>query len=162
MCFILSYLEIYDTEVWVSWEIGTQTHALIEYDWADLSVFSPGASSNVDSSSFAKSDVRTIVDRVVDARAVGQTTFWKDAAVGDPASIGVANLFVYATDSQPKYVQAAQSELDFLLNDAPRSDDGAISHRGDQVQLWADFISMAPPFIAYFGESLSLPSLAYQ
>jgi len=46
---------------------------------------------------------------------------------------------------------AASEQLKYLLEVAPRAPNGAISHREDQVQLWADFIYMAPPFIAYYG-----------
>jgi rhamnogalacturonyl hydrolase YesR len=34
---------------------------------------------------------------------------------------------------------------------ALRAPNGAISQRVSQVQLWADFVYMAPPFIAYYG-----------
>lgn len=49
------------------------------------------------------------------------------------------------------YATAASEQLDYLLNVAPRAPNGAISHRASQVQLWSDFIYMAPPFIAYYG-----------
>jgi rhamnogalacturonyl hydrolase YesR len=51
---------------------------------------------------------------------------------------------------------------------APRASNGAISHRTSQVQLWADFVYMAPPFIAYYGalkwghEGESLLQIAYE
>jgi len=51
---------------------------------------------------------------------------------------------------------------------APRASNGAISHRESQVQLWSDFVYMAPPFIAYYGalkcghESKSLLHTAYE
>ncbi|KAG9041159.1 hypothetical protein FS837_012652, partial [Tulasnella sp. UAMH 9824] len=48
--------------------------------------------------------------------------------------------------------------MDFLLNQAPRTDDGAISHRSERVQLWSDFIYMAPPFMAYYA-ALSQPNI---
>jgi rhamnogalacturonyl hydrolase YesR len=48
---------------------------------------------------------------------------------------------------------AADAQLNYLLNVIPRTSDGAISQRvpPQPVQLWADFMSMAPPFIAYYG-----------
>ncbi|KAH8979938.1 Six-hairpin glycosidase-like protein [Lactarius hatsudake] len=52
------------------------------------------------------------------------------------------------------FADAAASQLDYLLNVAPRAPNGAISHRVSQVQLWADFVYMAPPFIAYYGALL--------
>jgi rhamnogalacturonyl hydrolase YesR len=41
--------------------------------------------------------------------------------------------------------------LDYLLNVAPKAADGTISTRQSEVQLWSDFVYMAPPFIAYYG-----------
>jgi rhamnogalacturonyl hydrolase YesR len=41
--------------------------------------------------------------------------------------------------------------LDYLLNVAPKAADGTISTRESEVQLWSDFVYMAPPFIAYYG-----------
>jgi rhamnogalacturonyl hydrolase YesR len=50
------------------------------------------------------------------------------------------------------YAGAAQDQLDFLLSDkVPKTDDGAISHRVDELQLWSDFVYMVPPFLAYYG-----------
>ncbi|EEB99762.1 hypothetical protein MPER_00478, partial [Moniliophthora perniciosa FA553] len=51
----------------------------------------------------------------------------------------------------PMYAEAAESQLNYLLNHAPRWENGAISHRSEEAELWADFAYMAPPFIAYFG-----------
>lgn len=34
------------------------------------------------------------------------------------------------------YDRAAREQVEYLLNDVPRTDDGAISHRVEQVQLW--------------------------
>ena len=49
------------------------------------------------------------------------------------------------------FATAASDQLNYLLFNAPRTQKGAISHRTNQTQLWADFIYMAPPFIAYYG-----------
>jgi rhamnogalacturonyl hydrolase YesR len=49
------------------------------------------------------------------------------------------------------FAKAASEQLYYLLHVAPRAPNGAISHRENQVQLWSDFIYMAPPFIAYYG-----------
>lgn len=52
-----------------------------------------------------------------------------------------------------KYADAANGQLNYLLNVAPRAYNGAISQRAppEPVQVWADFMSMAPPFIGYYG-----------
>ena len=52
--------------------------------------------------------------------------------------------------NQP-YASAASDQLAYLLDVAPRAPNGAISHRASQAQLWADFVYMAPPFIAAYG-----------
>lgn len=53
--------------------------------------------------------------------------------------VGVAVLLANWTNTDSKdksFSTAAKAQLDYLLETAPRTDDGAISHRGDQVQLW--------------------------
>ena len=47
------------------------------------------------------------------------------------------------------YAAAAQRQSDHILNKAPRYENGAISHRENEAELWADFVYMAPPFLAY-------------
>lgn len=69
---------------------------------------------------------------------------------------GIGNAVLLANWTRPNlddttYSFAAGQQLSYLVNYAPRTPEGAISQRGDQVQLWADFVYMAPPFIAYFG-----------
>ncbi|KAH9828825.1 Six-hairpin glycosidase-like protein [Rhodofomes roseus] len=101
-------------------------------------------------------------------------------AAGDPASLGVAILLanwtgapnppldvpLNATDPRGvnfgqgvTYARAAAEQLEYLLTVVPRTDDGAISHRIEQVQLWADFTYMVPPFLAYYAVMTSNQSL---
>jgi rhamnogalacturonyl hydrolase YesR len=49
------------------------------------------------------------------------------------------------------YYQAAVRQSNHLRKDVPKYWNGAISHRYSQANLWADFIYMAPPFLAYHG-----------
>jgi rhamnogalacturonyl hydrolase YesR len=49
------------------------------------------------------------------------------------------------------FATAASEQLNYLLNVAPQAPNGAISQWENQVQLWADFVYMAPPFIVYYG-----------
>jgi rhamnogalacturonyl hydrolase YesR len=66
------------------------------------------------------------------------------------------------------YRVAAEEQLKYLLKVAPRASNGAISQRESQVQLWSDYVYMAPPFIAYYGalkcghEGKSLLQTAYE
>jgi len=50
--------------------------------------------------------------------------------------------------SDPSYCTACQKQADTVLS-APRWQNGAISHRTEYAALWADFVYMAPPFLAY-------------
>jgi hypothetical protein len=117
-----------------------------------------------------------------------------DGAVGDPASelfkshsflsrslsctpvcvayehvgLGVSVLlrnWTQPEDQNSSFAAAASEQLKYLQTVAPRAPNGAISQRADQVQLWADFVYMAPPFIAYYGAlqcSNSLLQEAYE
>jgi hypothetical protein len=90
-------------------------------------------------------------------RAPTEMALLRDPAVGDPASkrihcnintitlkcltlgIGGAVLLANWTKSNLSdnlYGYAASQQLRYLLDFAPRTQSGAISHRTDQVQLW--------------------------
>ncbi|GMK56851.1 hypothetical protein CspeluHIS016_0306910 [Cutaneotrichosporon spelunceum] len=80
----------------------------------------------------------------------------EDGAAGDPPSMGVTVLVAEKANpgAQIKgvsYMQAAQSQVNYLLYGVPQNDHGAISHRAASSQLWADNVYMVPPFLAYFG-----------
>lgn len=68
--------------------------------------------------------------------------------------LGVAVLlrnWTLPSDEAKPYGVAAEEQLEYLLKVAPRAPNGAISQRENQVQLWSDYVYMAPPFIAYYG-----------
>lgn len=73
----------------------------------------------------------------------GPQPLMQDGSAGDPASIGIvvllANWTGQATTDNLDYAGAATDQLDYLLENVPRSSDGAISHRTEQVQLWSVF-----------------------
>ncbi|KAI0260506.1 Six-hairpin glycosidase-like protein [Gloeopeniophorella convolvens] len=140
-----------------SWEIGTLAEALTEVEWSRLSTFAPGSVPPPPRLPWYEhaSDVLTIAEDTIDQKANGTLALADgDGSVGDPASLGQAVLLCNWTRVDlldTRFSSAAGEQLGFLLGFAPRADSGAISHREDQVQLWADFVYMAPPFIAYFG-----------
>ncbi|KAJ7449823.1 Six-hairpin glycosidase-like protein [Mycena latifolia] len=145
-----------------SWELGTRAQALLELNVPNFSVFSstglPPPTSVPSNTTSAIAPVFSIAHNVVSAlknTSVPQALIPGDGAAGDPASIGVAVLLANWTGQGAAdgldYAAAAQSQLDYLLNDVPRSSDGAISHRAAQVQLWSDSVYMVPPFLAYYG-----------
>ncbi|KAJ7466603.1 hypothetical protein B0H11DRAFT_1733172 [Mycena galericulata] len=138
----------------LSWEYGTAAEALLEMDSSLLSVFSPNPfpvltvpPAWVPALSYAVSAIVPGVDGLVAG----------DGAVGDPASLGVAAVMLGKTNAT--FAAAAQSEIDYLLEGAPRWPNGAISQRADVPELWADFMYMAPPFIAFFAADSSNASL---
>lgn len=80
------------------------------------------------------------------------TRQWKltasTGAAGDPASLGVSTILIGQTESE--YLSAAERQVNHLLDNVPRWANGAISHREANVELWADFIYMVPPTLAYW------------
>lgn len=87
-----------------------------------------------------------------------------------PSGVGIPFLIRNATlpagSPYSNYSLAATSELSFILGIQRDNLTGAISTRAppEPLQLWADFIGMAPAFIAYYGVMInnqSLVTLAY-
>lgn len=144
-----------------SWELGTRAQALTELDAPSYSVLNDSSLPPTHVASDSLADVFSIARMVVGNRSTsngdiqGPQPFIQDGAAGDPPSIGVAVLLANWTGRSSvdglDYEGAARDQLDFLLTKVPRTSDGAISHRVSEVQLWSDFVYMAPPFIAYYG-----------
>ncbi|KAL9072207.1 MAG: hypothetical protein Q9161_003680 [Pseudevernia consocians] len=130
-----------------SWEHGTAAEALIELHDPELSVFAtdpfPAAripQPTVDATPglvYAKKYIRKDEKTLIDA----------DGSSGDTAALGVFCILI--GQSITDYHTAAKREADYLLEDVPRWSNGAISHRHCYAELWADFVYMAPPFLAY-------------
>lgn len=159
-----------------SWEYGARAEVLLELNTPSYSVFSPTSlpppqqiPSNLTSS---LSDVIGIAHMIVANRSTsnrnitGPQPLMSDNATGDPASIGVAVLLANWTGQGAvdglDYAGAARDQLEFLLSNVSRTHDGAISQRTDQVQLWSDFVYMAPPFLAYYGVMMGNQSLVQE
>ncbi|KAF9647034.1 Six-hairpin glycosidase [Thelephora ganbajun] len=140
-----------------SWEVGTLTEALLEYSWPQLSVFNDAGSIPPARQLFTSNypvDVVKIATDIVEKKPNDSLALVQDGSVGDPASIGFAVILANWTrndTSDNRFSVAAGSQLNYVLSHSPHTDDGAISHRTEQVQLWSDFVYMVPPFIAYFG-----------
>ncbi|KAF5334560.1 hypothetical protein D9758_015779 [Tetrapyrgos nigripes] len=94
-----------------------------------------------------------------------------DGATGDPASLGVSAVllgrglgFGFGQGGKNKtwifeFREGARRTMEYLVGGAPRYANGAISQRADVAELWADFVYMAPPFLAYYAVSTSNLSL---
>lgn len=131
-----------------SWEFGTASEALLELYSPSLSVFSSSSAPfhgsppeyAVPALKYAKSKI------VLGTGANGLSD--GDGATGDPASLGVFAVLLGGV-----YGDAARGEVEYLLGQAPRwgNAKGAVSQRVDVPELWADFVYMAPPFLAFYG-----------
>jgi rhamnogalacturonyl hydrolase YesR len=61
--------------------------------------------------------------------------------------------------SNKTYFDAASREENSVINIAPRAWNNAISQRYGTPEQWADFVYMAPPFLAYYAVATEDPSL---
>jgi len=77
--------------------------------------------------------------------------FCEDGSAADPASLGISILLANATMPGVNYMSAVDDQNRWLFEVAPRTSDGAVSHRVSEVQLWSDFMAMVPPYLAYYG-----------
>ncbi|PPR00481.1 hypothetical protein CVT24_004536 [Panaeolus cyanescens] len=130
-----------------SWEYGTATQMLLELYNPEFSVFGarpfPVPSLDKDHVRAMEYAFRTIkLGTGYNALAAGE------GSSGDPASLGVGAVLLGKRNAT--YARAAKETVDGLLNDVPRFSNGAISHRFSVAELWADFMYMAPPFLAYY------------
>jgi rhamnogalacturonyl hydrolase YesR len=57
------------------------------------------------------------------------------------------------------YLEAASRELNYVVSVAPRAWNGAISQRYNTPEVWADFMYMVPPFLAYSAVATANTSL---
>lgn len=80
-------------------------------------------------------------------------------AVSDPASNGEVCLRAFEKTNEPYFLDGAKKMLDYLMNKAPRTEDGIICHNDvsfhegfTKYQLWVDGMYMVPPFLAVMGE----------
>ncbi|KAF5335762.1 hypothetical protein D9611_009663 [Ephemerocybe angulata] len=151
-----------------SWELGTRAQAILELNATRYSVFD---GSKLPPPSDVPSDLSDALNPYFSI-ASGIMANWTgkpgdqplalmvDGSAADPASNGATMLLANWTRQRlpdgvadgVDYLTAAKSQLDFLDSDkVPKTPDGAISHRTDQLQLWSDFVYMVPPFLAYYG-----------
>ncbi|KAK8126561.1 uncharacterized protein PG998_002320 [Apiospora kogelbergensis] len=131
-----------------SWEYGAFSEALLEWYNPQYSVFG--------SDPFPLGKVPVLQVHDVKALSYVKPHIWTnqttlvdgDGAAGDPASLGVFAVLIGQTE--PDYLNAAGRQMDHLLTAVPRWPNGAISHREAVAELWADFLYMAPPALAYW------------
>ncbi|KAK8159268.1 hypothetical protein IWX90DRAFT_406312 [Phyllosticta citrichinensis] len=131
-----------------SWEWGTLSQALLEWYDPQYSVFADNPFPNA-------SVPRTDPNDVAGLRYATRHIYLDDVVLADgdgssadPASLGVSAVLLGAVT--PSYRAAAQRQYEHLVQTVPRWPNGAISHREGYAELWADFVSMVPPFLAYY------------
>lgn len=132
-----------------SWEYGTGVEAMLELLEPERTVFAeePFPADKIQKLPLKKPQGILWMHRHI--RTKNAPTLYADNySVSDSASMGVAALMLGQRDS--KTFQAAMRQKDYLLNDAKRYGNGAISHRVEVAELWSDAISMVPPFLAYY------------
>lgn len=82
-----------------------------------------------------------IASYTITNKPAGTLMFCEDGSAADPASLGISVLLAnHTTDAD--YMTAVNEENEWLFIHAPRTSDGAISHRVSEVQLWSDFVAM--------------------
>lgn len=116
-----------------SWEFGTASEALLELYHPEYSVYGDKPfpvptlqPEDIDSLCYAQSVIT--IGTGPNSLADG------DGAVGDPGSLGVSAVLIGKTNQT--YADAAASELDYIVNCAPRFWNGAISQRVSVPELW--------------------------
>jgi hypothetical protein len=125
-----------------SWEYGTAAETLLELYDPEISVF--GSSFLSQTSSYLKSHQGRIQSLEYAASVITIGTDQNaladgGGAIGDPCSLGVSAVLLgdyLGSGEGEKYVAAATEQVDFTVDEAPRWDNGAISHRIEAPELW--------------------------
>ena len=132
------------------WEIGTAGEALLELISPEKAVFSknPFPGGKVPWSFFKMDEALMYVHNSVRLFDDIPTLYYNNFSAADPATLGVSAVMI--GQHWPGWYDKAGTQMNFLLNDAPRYENGAISHRVDVAELWSDAVFMFPPFLAYY------------
>jgi unsaturated rhamnogalacturonyl hydrolase len=90
-------------------------------------------------------------DAVTRQTESGQLADMGELSTVNGAAVGEAVLWAARATGDPKYHQAAEYQLYWLLEHAPRTEDGTLYHLAGSRQVWADTVYMACPFLAAAG-----------
>jgi rhamnogalacturonyl hydrolase YesR len=71
--------------------------------------------------------------------------------VTDPAASGEAVLHAFTISGENELLNGAERMANYLMETAPRNEDGILYHFRDQKEIWVDSMYMAPPFLAASG-----------
>lgn len=132
------------------WEQGAAAEALLELHDPEYSVFGERASGG-DRNVLKTKALKFVLPKIqLDQITLSNNTF----GVADPASLGVFAMLAASADdsfthSLNPYKKATERQARYLMTDAPRYANGAVSHRIDVAELWSDAMFMFPPFMVY-------------
>lgn len=76
----------------------------------------------------------------------------EEFALSDAASPGEAVLWAANKTNDPILMNGFNRLLDYILNRAPRTEEGIIYHFTNIPQIWSDIMYMLPPFLAAAGK----------
>lgn len=116
-----------------SWEQGVAMQAVWEYGETELAYL------------MAK---EAVLRQLEDGRL---SVVYTDNGVTDPAASGEVVFRMAEKTGEPEFIKANQKMLDFLLNKAPKSEDGILYHILSGPEFWIDSMYMAPPFLSAAG-----------
>jgi len=80
------------------------------------------------------------------------SVLYHDNGVTDPAASGEAVLEAFKISGDPDLKIAADEMLAYLLNIAPKNEEGTLHHTLNAPEIWSDSLYMAPPFLAAAGQ----------
>ncbi|KAF9039464.1 hypothetical protein BDZ89DRAFT_945434 [Hymenopellis radicata] len=142
-----------------SWEYGAATLALLELytPWASVYGMKDGA-WNIQTPATVSALSWIVPNEGGGANALIDG----EGSTGDPASLGILAWMIGKYPGYELYATVTEQTITYLMTGAPRYDNGAISHRADVAELWADFMYMAPPFLAFYGADTQNASLIYE
>ncbi|KAH6900997.1 hypothetical protein BKA70DRAFT_1159118, partial [Coprinopsis sp. MPI-PUGE-AT-0042] len=139
-----------------SWEFGTTAQALLELYDPEYSVFG-NRSLPVPTLTRAATRSLAYASRSIKFGFGSDSLADGGGASADPASLGVSAILLGKMETI--YAEKAKETIVWLMNQAKRHSNRAISHRRDVVELWSDYVYMAPPFLAYYGASMKHEAL---
>ncbi|EJD51821.1 Six-hairpin glycosidase [Auricularia subglabra TFB-10046 SS5] len=146
---------VFEGSIRTSWEQGTASQAVLEWDYPEYTVFgrSPFKSTGKLPTSVLHYAISAVVRQSADGRLSQMINDGKDGASLDGASAAPSVVLGMITQPSRKeyWTTAAEKQLNLILNNVPRTSTGAISHRMDTKQYWADGVYMGFPFLAYYG-----------
>jgi unsaturated rhamnogalacturonyl hydrolase len=90
-------------------------------------------------------------DAVTRQTRSGQLADLRESSAVNGAANGEAVLWAGRATGDPRYHQAADWQLYWLLEHAPRTDEGTLYHLTTSRQIWADTVYMVCPFLAAAG-----------